>query len=570
MEDVPVQPMFGEAEDSYVASLLSQHIPKSVEAMNPGQLLIVSPRERMSERNVVDQLATNLDLRWVFWEPHDLAEEQTEEAYLRQRFNRDAIRTCCLRTILGFPWYPGHAGGRIPLFNPDQLTRIHAMVLDGAIERNEFIEEAMKVRAQDWANWMRDALGRLRMNSVVNQHDRLMRDYSRSSRWLRSWVENQGLRLHFPEPIEAKRKLFAARPLIFRWFMDMMPFVETIPRGYRFSADECMITISRSCKFVVYPGQRVFVEEKEKFPHFTILPCFNPDGEGPRPMLVVPSLSSASQVFAGWSAECYITTSASGWVGGETWIEWARLFCQWLDAHRERRHAVGQVAVLFVDSAPTRGNVQALEIFRQHNVLVITFPPHMTHVLQPVDATWARSFKSDFVQRFRAWSKPDTLAALSMALAGPRGVSPTMLRRGQIVAAAVESARSATRRSICLMGFTVTGLADERGTFSPTRPLGSVYVQAGTTDPEMEERARNPGILYITSSVLTSDECLAALRARDAAKARHRRRGRARAQDIAPLPEDPDADNFQVEDGKLFAARAIPGELADGGEPDLD
>jgi hypothetical protein len=166
-----------------------------------------------------------------------------------------------------------------------------------------------------------------------------------------------------------------------------------------------MITISRSAKFVVSPGQRVFVEEKDNLPHFTIMPCFNPEGEGPPPMLVVPSLAGAREVFSAWSAQCFIATSDGGWVGAATWLEWAHGFCDLLEGHRHRKGADVQTAILFVDSASARGNLAALEVFRAHNVLIVTLPPHLTQVLQPVDATWARCFKSGGIQRLRYWGR---------------------------------------------------------------------------------------------------------------------------------------------------------------------
>jgi hypothetical protein len=41
-----------------------------------------------------------------------------------------------------------------------------------------------------------------------------------------------------------------------------------------------MITISRMARFVLYPGETVFVEEKDEFPHVSMTPCFDPQGEG--------------------------------------------------------------------------------------------------------------------------------------------------------------------------------------------------------------------------------------------------------------------------------------------------
>jgi hypothetical protein len=141
----------------------------------------------------------------------------------------------------------------------------------------------------------------------------------------------------------------------------------------------------------------VFVEDGDMLPHLAILARFNLEGVGPLPMLLVPDLASAGQVFSAWSADCFITTSDSGRVAAATWLEWVHLFCDWLENYRVRMGAVHQTAILFVDSASTRGNLQALAVLREHNVLVFTLFPHLTHVLLPVDATGAGSFKSDFV-----------------------------------------------------------------------------------------------------------------------------------------------------------------------------
>ena len=56
-----------------------------------------------------------------------------------------------------------------------------------------------------------------------------------------------------------------------------------------------------------------------------------------------------------------------------------------------------------VQSAPTRGNREAQSAFRQHNVVVITFPPHLTNVRQPEDMSRARRFKSQFREEFGRW-----------------------------------------------------------------------------------------------------------------------------------------------------------------------
>jgi hypothetical protein len=56
--------------------------------------------------------------------------------FQRGRFNRDAIRTCCLRAMLGLASYPGHTAGRILLLNQGGLTWIHALAELGGAERD--------------------------------------------------------------------------------------------------------------------------------------------------------------------------------------------------------------------------------------------------------------------------------------------------------------------------------------------------------------------------------------------------------------------------------------------------
>lgn len=48
---------------------------------------------------------------------------------------------------------------------------------------------------------------------------------------------------------------------------------------------------------------------------------------------------------------------------------------------------------LYLVSHNSRENVEALSFLRDNNIVVQTFPPHCTHILQPLYVTIARSFK---------------------------------------------------------------------------------------------------------------------------------------------------------------------------------
>jgi hypothetical protein len=99
-----------------------------------------------------------------------------------------------------------------------------------------------------------------------------------------------------------------------------------------------------------------------------------------------------------------ITQSRSGWVSYKEFKEWAVWVCLCLEKFREDHGLVGQPAALFLGDAPARRNSEAMHVFRQHNVMVVLFPPHLTHVMQPVDVSWAKPFKAKTAEAWRCYT----------------------------------------------------------------------------------------------------------------------------------------------------------------------
>jgi hypothetical protein len=69
----------------------------------------------------------------------------------------------------------------------------------------------------------------------------------------------------------------------------------------------------------------------------------------------------------------------------------------------------GEPVVLVLDNAPTRGDLAALQFLAEKHILVVTLPPHLTHVMQPIDVCWARSFKTAYRRFLKAYIKEDAL-----------------------------------------------------------------------------------------------------------------------------------------------------------------
>jgi hypothetical protein len=69
-------------------------------------------------------------------------------------------------------------------------------------------------------------------------------------------------------------------------------------------------------------------DEQEAAFHVTV--SFNAEGVGPRPMMVVPNLRTAGQVFMTPRGRGLITSTENGWVDGRACIKRAAIFSEWL------------------------------------------------------------------------------------------------------------------------------------------------------------------------------------------------------------------------------------------------
>jgi hypothetical protein len=76
---------------------------------------------------------------------------------------------------------------------------------------------------------------------------------------------------------------------------------------------------------------------------------------------------------------------------------------------------------------------------------------YVTGVVQAVGAIKHGAVEGAFVRGFGAWVGEDVEGGLSGWMVSSRDLSGTGLERGQIVAATVEAARRAGRRSSCIV-----------------------------------------------------------------------------------------------------------------------
>jgi hypothetical protein len=171
-------------------------------------------------------------------------------------------------------------------------------------------------------------------------------------------------------------------------------------------------------------------------------------------------------------------------------------------------------AALFLDNGGTHISLAISELAAAHNLKLLTFVPHCTHVLQPIDVCFAHPFKREFTRFYRQLSREGVIeddAGISRFTGAGR--------ERQVVARAMISAYQKTSTlAACGDAFRKCGLAQR--TWAAGKPVWdgpdrrSPVRQNWVSDPEQEARAAAPHHLHTGSTDPASAEFIDLLRSR--------------------------------------------------------
>ena len=178
--------------------------------------------------------------------------------------------------------------------------------------------------------------------------------------------------------------------------------------------------------------------------HVTLVACGNAAGTFLPPTLIFEG-KRAKSVYIKDFPEAKLLMTISGWMEMGAYEAFARDFVA----------MTGGNCILIVDNHSTRKSLEALEIFLEHGVKIVTLPPHTTHLTQPLDVAFFRAFKAFFRK------------AITEAEGG--GSSVSKYRLSGIVKKAWDAATAAKKDPVtgetatCLVsGFEATGIVPLR------------------------------------------------------------------------------------------------------------
>jgi len=139
-----------------------------------------------------------------------------------------------------------------------------------------------------------------------------------------------------------------------------------------------------------------FYDPHDLAEHITTIPTISATGELLSNFIILPRenmrfLPTCLPVFP----RTAIFGNQSGWNTKMIFRKFIENIIERIQKKRETTGYSGK-ALILCDNHTTRFDTESLEILAAANIMMVTLPPHTTHILQPIDLVLAHSFKSAY------------------------------------------------------------------------------------------------------------------------------------------------------------------------------
>ena len=193
--------------------------------------------------------------------------------------------------------------------------------------------------------------------------------------------------LRTPEPTSIGRAVGFNRVQVGR-FYDILQetyLSKHILPSHIWNVDETgLVTVHRPGKIVARKGQRQVgkITSVEKGRTITAVCAMNASGCYIPPMMIFPRINMNSRLLYGTPPQTLGATSKSGWIDTALFNKWFDHFLQFA------KPSVDDPRLLLLDGHVSHKSLQLVESARRNGVILICFPPHTTHALQPLDCVF--------------------------------------------------------------------------------------------------------------------------------------------------------------------------------------
>lgn len=176
------------------------------------------------------------------------------------------------------------------------------------------------------------------------------------------------------------------------------------PPGRRFNLDETGFSINPKdlARIVAEKGKKQVGKRvpSDRGKLVTVELCISADGNFLPPAFIFPRKNMRSSLLTGGLEGSWGMANPSGWINADLFHQWFQWFVEIVKPTSE------SPVLLLVDGHTSHTqNYNMLQFARKNHVVIICFPPHCTHRLQPLDVAVMKPLSTYYADAINTWMR---------------------------------------------------------------------------------------------------------------------------------------------------------------------
>ncbi|XP_025414245.1 uncharacterized protein LOC112686259 [Sipha flava] len=169
-----------------------------------------------------------------------------------------------------------------------------------------------------------------------------------------------------------------------------------------YNCDETGITVNPKgqSKVLATKGKRQvgILTSAERGETVTAVICFSASDAYVSPMLIFPRKRNQPHFSTGLPPGSWVECHETGWITSELFLKWFMKFIEFSRATKE-----DPVLLLFYGHSSHTKNLPVINAARENGVILLCFPPHCSHKLQPCDMSFMKPLSTYYEDGVRKW-----------------------------------------------------------------------------------------------------------------------------------------------------------------------